>query len=92
MLSLFGVVSVAVVIEENIGLSGSETVGVIIAIISGATVLIILVLLASMGCRYIYIATVIVGMSPTQGDSMLRMGSCCHGADTPWVQVRTVRG
>lgn len=38
-------------IEENIGLSGSETVGVIVAIVSGATVLIILVLLASMACR-----------------------------------------
>lgn len=41
----------AVAIEENIGLTGSQTVGVIIAIVSGATVLIILVLLASMGCR-----------------------------------------
>ena len=43
----------AVVVDETFGLSGSETVGVIIAIVSGGSILIIMVLLLSMACRYL---------------------------------------
>lgn len=39
-------------VEENLGISGSETVGVIVAIVGGATILIIVILLISMICRY----------------------------------------
>lgn len=52
-LLIFSLPCAAVAIEENLGLSGSETVGVIIAIVSGATVLIVLVLITSMACRYV---------------------------------------